>query len=649
MSFFRRAISFETCEMPMHSMKRSVQTQFSLRWIFHLAVAVLCASRLATAADPETSPKKAEDAFEPDRIWTVHITISADEYEAMQPRSSGGGFPGFGGPRPPAQTELDPKREVHRNNFGMDLPLAEGSVVIGDQTFKEVGLRYKGNGTIGDAARTNKKSFKIDLDKFDASAKFRGQKTINLHCGVADPSKCRDTLGYLLYREAKVPAPRTVLAEVWLTVPGKHDRELLGVYTMVEQVDKSFLRDHFGTDKGLLLKPEGVREFEDKGANWDPYNQPYRPKREPNEKEIQRIVEFVRLVQKSSDDDFRAGIESYLDTDAYLRFLATTAFIANPDSFFVLGHNYFLYLHPVTGQFYFIPWDLDRAFANFPILGTNNQQMNLNFLHPYPGAHRLTERVLAIPGMQERYMSLLKELSETCFAREKLLAQVAAIETAMNPLLAKEKKPANPQPGGFGPPGFGKPPALNTFMEMRTASLASQLAGTSKGYTPAGGFGPGTFKVGDMLAGPLMESLDLDKSGGLGKGEWLAIATKLFDTIPKDAQEAASENVIAAALNEMFPKPPEDQPGPPGGFRPGGFLAGPIVRRVDGNKDGRVTRDELMAGAEKLYDEFDKENSGSLDDATFSSLLNALFPPPNLGPGGRPGGPGPGPGGLPPR
>jgi hypothetical protein len=152
-----------------------------------------------------------------------------------------------------------------------------------------------------------------------------------------------------------------------------------------------------------------------------------------------------------------------------------------------------------------------------------------------------------------------------------------------------------------------------------------------------------------MLAGPLMESLDLDKSGGLGKGEWLAIATKLFDTIPKDAQEAASENVIAAALNEMFPKPPEDQPGPPGGFRPGGFLAGPIVRRVDGNKDGRVTRDELMAGAEKLYDEFDKENSGSLDDATFSNLLNALFPPPNLGPGGRPGGPGPGPGGLPPR
>ena len=74
-----------------------------------------------------------------------------------------------------------------------------------------------------------------------------------------------------------MPASRTALAEVRLTVPGKYDKELLGVYTVVEEVDKPFLRDHFGTDKGLLMKPEGLREFEDQGDDWGRYKRPVRP------------------------------------------------------------------------------------------------------------------------------------------------------------------------------------------------------------------------------------------------------------------------------------------------------------------------------------------------------------------------------------
>ena len=40
------------------------------------------------------------------------------------------------------------------------------------------------------------------------------------------------------------------------------------------------------------------------------------------------------------------------------------------DSFFTLGHNYCLYLHPDTNKFHFIPWDLDWSFANFGIFGS---------------------------------------------------------------------------------------------------------------------------------------------------------------------------------------------------------------------------------------------------------------------------------------
>ena len=77
------------------------------------------------------------------------------------------------------------------------------------------------------------------------------------------------------------------------------------------------------------------------------------------------MIAFARLVHKADDATFRKEIGSYLDIDSYLRFLAATAFVANSDSFFVLGHNYYLYLHPKTNKLHFIPWDLDRAFANF--------------------------------------------------------------------------------------------------------------------------------------------------------------------------------------------------------------------------------------------------------------------------------------------
>ena len=351
---------------------------------------------------------------------------------------------------------------------------------------------------------------------------------------MADPSKYRETFGHALYRAAGVPAPHTSLAEVWLTVSGQWDRELLGLYTIAEEPDQPFLRAAFGTDQGLWMKPEGLREFEDRGDDGTRYQKPYLPKREPTE--AKRVIAFARLVQKSDDATFRQEIDSYLDVNGYLRFLATT-FVANPDSFFVGEHNSLLYLHPTTGGLHILPWDLDRAFANLPIIGIADQQRNLSITRPYGGSHRLTERVLAIPGMTDRYRALVKELTATGFAKEKLLADLTAAEIAMKAVRERDAKAAQTRKEGGPPGGFGsgRPPSLLTFVAKRTASVAAQLAGTSKGHVPSGGFGPGAFKLGDALAGPMMESLDIDKDGTLSRNEWVSIAKRLAEVSDKDA------------------------------------------------------------------------------------------------------------------
>jgi hypothetical protein len=286
-----------------------------------------------------------------------------------------------------------------------------------------------------------------------------------------------------------VPAPRTALAELIVTVPGRFDKEYFGLYTVVESVDKAFLRRNFKTDKGLLMKPERMRGLDHLGDDWERYKTTYQPKRDATDAEQKRVIGFTKLVNRGTDDEFRKEIESFLDVNAFLRFLAATAMISNLDSFFALGHNYYLYLHPETSKFHFVPWDLDRAMGNFGIFGTMDQQMDLSLTKPYPGQSRLADRVMGIKDYADRYQTILKVVASMAFTKERLTADLDAFEKVTKEIVAKDAKAAAARKDG--PPGnYGQIPDLRTFIAKRTESIAAQLAGTRKGYTPAGfGFG----------------------------------------------------------------------------------------------------------------------------------------------------------------
>lgn len=64
------------------------------------------------------------------------------------------------------------------------------------------------------------------------------------------------------------------------------------VCTRFEEVDKLFLKDRFGDDKGLLMKPEGLREFENRGDKWEQYKRQYATKRDATAAEADRLIAF---------------------------------------------------------------------------------------------------------------------------------------------------------------------------------------------------------------------------------------------------------------------------------------------------------------------------------------------------------------------
>jgi hypothetical protein len=538
----------------------------------------------ASAAPDQPRPKKppaGAGVFGHDKVWQIHLAFTADEYKAMQPAQAGG----FGFPPQPANTQPKPppkpgERETHRGAFGTEFPWAVAALGTDGTTIEKVGIRYKGNSTYLSTSRVLKRSMKVDIDRHVESARFHGLKSLNLHCGVMDASKTREALAYSVYRAAGVPAPRTAFAEVTLTVPGKYDKEYVGVYTLVESVDKNFLKLHYKNDKGLLMKPERIRSLDYLGENWERYKGTYQPKRDAKPEESRRVIDFTKLVNQAADADFNREIANYLDVDAFLKYLAVTAAVSNLDSFFTNGHNYCLYLHPGTNKFHFIPWDVDLSLGNFPIFGTPEQQMDLSLTRPYV-ANRLADRLMADRRIAEKYQAVLKEVVPLCFDKEKVLREVAAIEKVVKPLIEKEEKAAAARKEngfGLGMPGGGpfgrQPPDLRSFVEKRSESIAAQLAGKSKGYVPTGfGFGPPPGgppggprpNPGEIFPAPIQNALQMtDKQ----KKELAELQKKV---------DAELEKILTPQQKEQLkrmragPRPGGPGFGPPGGFPgPGG-------------------------------------------------------------------------------
>ena len=640
-------------------------------------VGVRASAVLGAEKDSSHKNSQPDDGYGLDKIWKIEINISPEEYAKLEPKS-GPRF-GFRGPAaPPTEQPVEKPAEpaatteqadVHRGgSFGIEFPWVHADFTADGRTFADVGLRYKGGGSYAGSRGKLRRNFKVDLDRYHDAERVFGHKTLNLNAGAADPTRNREGLAFAVYRAAGVPTPRTAYAEVRMTIPGKYDQELVGLYTIVEQVDKPFLQRYFKNSKGLLLKPEGgmgrrVSFFDYQGDDWKAYERSSGAKREPSQAEAERLIGFLRLVNKADDETFRREIGSYLDVDEFLRFLACTAFVANMDSIFTVTHNAYLYLNPANNKFVFIPWDLDLSFGGFPMSGSAEQLTKLNLSHPYGGSHKFVDRLMADEAVKARFQEILKELAGTAFSKEVLLANLDIIEKTTKPILAEEQAATEKRneakggggfPGG-GPPGFGgRAMPLRDFVEGRVKSVAAQLAGEDKGYMPENrGFG-GPGGPGGFVSKPLLAALDKDKDGKMSKAEWLDGIKQFFADSDPDHHGTLDEKQLAAGIQRIAPRPPGFGPPPgenaerpaPDGFGPGVFIGRMVMERADKDQDNKLTLDEFVNEAGVAFDAIDGAKTGTLDERQIGRLI---FPGP---PGGGPPGGGPpgfGPRGVGPR
>lgn len=269
-----------------------------------------------------------------------------------------------------------------------------------------------------------------DLDEVPENdgRKFMDVEKLSFKINNFDPSYQRELLAHDILNSIGVPASRVSHAEIELQIIGDtnfYGKSLpqafnMGVYQMVEQVDKTFLKRYFrksgylfkagvhaylsdSTDSGWdcvvfeeshdhvnskfcqigveksdpnsaeewlgsanYLNPNFVNtDINDGGedSQFKPYKPRYDLKTKKSKVEEGRalLTKFIRFIQTYPT---ASELTKVFDTDGFIKAQAAEIVMGAVDHYVRVGNNYYLYLNPLTDKWIYIPNDFDFVFRN---------------------------------------------------------------------------------------------------------------------------------------------------------------------------------------------------------------------------------------------------------------------------------------------
>jgi len=281
------------------------------------------------------------------------------------------------------------------------------SVTIDRVKVDTIGLRYKGQSTFQGLPTDGKYSFKIDFNEFVKGQEFDGLKKLNLNNNRWDPTCMRNKLAMESMARMGIAAPRTSYAKVYVNGSYK------GIYLIVEQIDKTFLKDRFSPDStGLLYK----------AVDWG--GGPLIP---PTQLTLERsllqktgndegnylpIIDVWNITNGATDLMFYDAVSKVYDFHNFIKQMAVQTFVGDRDHYCVGGANHYLYLNPLDNKLVMIPWDYDLSWNRY--WNGKEYQNNLDPLNWVECIEHensvYAAKMLSIPRITSKYHAALCEV-----------------------------------------------------------------------------------------------------------------------------------------------------------------------------------------------------------------------------------------------
>jgi spore coat protein CotH len=233
------------------------------------------------------------------------------------------------------------------------------------QTVRNLGIRSRGTGSRSGV----KPGLRVDFDYYTANQKFLGLKSIILRNNTQDPSGMRERLSMALFTRMGLIAEREAHARLYI------NNAYVGLFTIVESLDKTFLAKNLGEDGGHLYEygfdnaAPVPFNFGYPGSNPNLYTPvPFKPETlelDPQGEVLERLFWTANV---AGDAVWRSSVEEFLDMKKFIRHLAIENFLAEEDG--LTGdygpNNFYFYRFANTNRFMFLPWDKSNAFWESP-------------------------------------------------------------------------------------------------------------------------------------------------------------------------------------------------------------------------------------------------------------------------------------------
>jgi hypothetical protein len=344
---------------------------------------------------------------------------------------------------------------------------------LGNITLPNVGMRLRGSMMRG----TNQlQGFKLDVQALDTPGpagkrRFADLNRLNTLSVEADPSHLVQCATYKMMRDSGIPAPRCNHLKVY--VNGTY----YGLMENVEQINKGYVRRHFGTNQGSLYAGSPSMSdcttggFKDSqalltysGDSFSSYSTQYQLTHATAAEAEQNLIPMLKCGAEADDNAFKTCIAQWIDVDEWLKLIAAESILPSLESLIGYYRNYYLYFKadaaaPHGGRFVIWSWDVDHSFQ-YQRCNTSTCDVLAgvsNYYSPKPRA-KLIVRLTTL--FRAQYCTAMKNFIATSFKSSVVDAMAAVI-----------------QPGFSGDSTVtpSEVTTISNFINTRTTAVQSQL------------------------------------------------------------------------------------------------------------------------------------------------------------------------------
>jgi spore coat protein CotH len=233
------------------------------------------------------------------------------------------------------------------------------------QTVRNIGIRSRGTGSRSGV----KPGLRIDFDRYTTDQTFLALKSVILRNNTQDPSGMRERLSMAMFKRMGLIAEREAHARLYI------NNTYVGLYTIVESLDKTFLTKNFNENDGHLYEYSfdnaAALPFDFGYPGSDPalYSPaPFKPETLELDPQGEVFERMFWTANVASDAVWRNSIEEYLNMQKFIRHLAIENFLAEEDG--LTGdygpNNFYIYRFVGKNLYTLLPWDKSNTFWESP-------------------------------------------------------------------------------------------------------------------------------------------------------------------------------------------------------------------------------------------------------------------------------------------